>query len=87
MQDILDSGVSINNLVVVKEIYNQGEMILAEGKNMGHMIGNSFGDGTVIQSEDVTQTITKSNPEVTNAYQELLEEIKKISDDSQRQQA
>ncbi|MEY2239356.1 MULTISPECIES: hypothetical protein [Bacillus] len=52
-----------------------------------NLTGNSFGPGTVIQSEDVTQTITISNPEVANAYQEILKSISEIKDEGKKEQA
>ncbi|AGF28202.1 MULTISPECIES: hypothetical protein [Bacillus amyloliquefaciens group] len=55
--------------------------------NVGHIIGNTFGPGTVFQSEDVTQTISISNSEVSNAYQEVLKSISQIKDETEKEQA
>lgn len=56
-------------------------------RKTGHIIGNSFGDNTAFQSDDVTQTNTKSSSEFSSSFADLLKDIQLLNDQSQKEQA
>lgn len=65
-----------------------GDAIMGDKKNkIGNLTGNSFGNNTSIQSEEVFQTNVEQSPKVQSALIELRKEIEAIQKEEERETA
>jgi hypothetical protein len=83
LADLNAVGVNIEKIFIIPK----GDVMMDNSKKIGDFFGNTFGDNTAIQSENINQSkITKSG-EFNKAYQGLLKDIMNIKDETQQEHA